>query len=97
MKSCDLFVNLSSVEAFGMTVLEALAAGAPAVVNAAGGLGEFSERFGGVSAVRPEDISSEELAHSMRISIGRVVEGDLESYDWRRIVENIEDTYNNLL
>lgn len=97
MKSCDLFVNLSSVEAFGMTVLEALAAGAPAVVNAAGGLGEFSERFGGVSAVRPEDISSEELAHSMRISVGRVVEGDLESYDWRRIVENIEDTYNNLL
>jgi len=96
MKTCDVFINLSSVEAFGMTVLEALAAGAPAVVNSEGGLGEFAERFDGVLPVQPEDISSEDLARSIRDSIGREIEGDLEGYDWRWIVEGVENIYKNL-
>jgi len=93
MKSCDVFVNLSGVEAFGITVLEALAAGAPAVVNAKGGLSEFAEKFDGVISVRPESISARELAEAIESSIGKDINDDLDGYDWRRIVKNIEDTY----
>ena len=93
MKSCEVFVNLSGVEAFGITVLEALAAGAPAVVNAEGGLSEFAEKFDGVISVQLESISERELAKAIESSIGKDINDDLDDYDWRRIVENIEDTY----
>jgi len=96
MKSCDLFVNLSSVEAFGMTVLEALAAGAPAVVNAAGGLGEFAERFGGVKSIDVEATSSESIAELMEESILGVVKEDLSGYDWRNISLRVENAYMDL-
>lgn len=95
MKACDVFVNLSGVEAFGITVLEALAAGAPAVVNAEGGLSEFAEKFSGVIAVRPESISARELAEAIESSIGKDINDDLDGYDWRRIVKNIENIYKN--
>jgi glycosyltransferase involved in cell wall biosynthesis len=95
MKSCDVFVNLSGVEAFGITVLEALAAGAPAVVNADGGLGEFAERFEGVLGVRPGSISEKELAKAIVSSIGKDINDDLNGYDWTRIVKRIEYIYKN--
>jgi glycosyltransferase involved in cell wall biosynthesis len=95
MKACDVFVNLSGVEAFGITVLEALAAGAPAVVNAEGGLSEFAEKFDGVISVRPESISARELAEAIESSIGKDINDDLDGYDWRRIVKNIENIYKN--
>jgi len=93
MKSCDVFVNLSSVEAFGITVLEALAAGVPVVVNAEGGLSEFAEKFDAVQSIRPEDISPEELAQTIECSIGKAINDDLDGYDWRNIVTNLENIY----
>ena len=95
MKSCQVFVNLSGVEAFGITVLEALAAGATVVVNAEGGLSEFAEKFDAVRSVRPEDISPKELAQAIECSIGKVINDDLDGYDWRSIVANIENIYKN--
>lgn len=93
MKTCHLFVNLSSVEAFGMTVLEALAAGAPALVNAAGGLGEFAERFGGARSINVGSVPPDSLARSMEELIGNEVDGSLAEYDWKNIVVRVENTY----
>lgn len=96
MRSCDLFVNLSSIEAFGMTVLEALAAGAPAVVNAAGGLGEFAEMFRGVRSINVEASSPELIARLMEESIGGGVKEDLSGYDWRNIALRVENAYMDI-
>ena len=93
MKSCEIFVNLSGVEAFGITVLEAMATGTPVIVNAEGGLSEFAEKFDGVRSVRPEDISPKELAQAIECSIGKAINDDLDGYDWRSIVRNIENIY----
>jgi glycosyltransferase involved in cell wall biosynthesis len=96
MKTCDVFINLSSVEAFGMTVLEALAAGAPAVVNAAGGLGEFAEKFGGVSAVRADEVSMEVLAQVVEEATMCEFGEDFAGYDWQNIITNIENIFVNI-
>jgi len=93
MKTCDLFVNLSSIEAFGITVLEALAAGAPAVVNAAGGLVEFAESFKGARSINIDAASPDELADFMEKSVGEQVKDDLNSYDWRNIAYRVENAY----
>ncbi|HII05862.1 MAG TPA: glycosyltransferase family 4 protein [Methanotrichaceae archaeon] len=96
MKTCDVFVNLSGVEAFGITVLEALASGAPAIVNAEGGLSEFAEKFGGVRSVQPEKISAKVLAQEIERSIEKTINDDLNGYDWRSIIKKIEGVYKNL-
>lgn len=96
MKTCDLFINLSSVEAFGMTVLEALAAGAPAVVNAAGGLGEFAERFEGVKSIDVDIVPPEALARLIEESVGSGVPEDLRKYDWRNIAAMVENAYMDI-
>jgi len=96
MKSCEVFVNLSGVEAFGITVLEAMAAGAPVVVSAEGGLMDFAEKFDGVVAVRPERISAEDLAAAIRSSIGKDINDDLDGYDWTTIVKKIENIYKKI-
>ncbi len=93
MKACDLFINLSSVEAFGMTVLEALAAGAPVVVSAAGGLGEFAEKFEGVRSINVGSAPPDALARLMEESIGIEVMEDLRKYDWRNIAARVEKAY----
>lgn len=93
MKTCDLFINLSSVEAFGMTVLEALAVGSPALVNATGGLGEFAERFGGARSMNVEGVSPKAIAELMVESAGVEVKEDLSGYDWRNIAARVENAY----
>ncbi len=96
MKTCDVFINLSSVEAFGMTVLEALAAGAPVVVNAEGGLGEFAEWFDGVRSVQLEEISVEELARVVEKEFGRSIKEDFNGYDWGSIARMTDKVYEDL-
>lgn len=96
MKTCDLFINLSGVEAFGMTVLEALAAGAPAVVNSAGGLSEFAVKFREVKSIDADLAPPEALARLMEESVGRGVQEDLRGYDWRNIAARVENAYMEL-
>jgi glycosyltransferase involved in cell wall biosynthesis len=92
LKTCSLFVNLSSIEAFGMIVLEALAAGKPVIVNGEGGLKELSGKFEGVFPVCAK-VSAEELAGIMEERIGESVRADLGEYGWDNVAKKIEDVY----
>jgi glycosyltransferase involved in cell wall biosynthesis len=88
-------VNLSEIEAFGITVLEALAAGTPALVNEKLGLRELARRFDrAVFSIPVEAVSARELAETIRdvagIDIGLV---DLNDFRWDRIVAQTLDAY----
>ena len=93
MKTCSLFVNLSGIEAFGMTVLEALSAGKPVIVNEEGGLRELADKFEGVFPIRAKEISAEGLARIMEEGMGKGVSADLGEYDWDNIAKKIENVY----
>ncbi len=93
-KTCDLVLNLSDLEAFGLTVIEGLAAGKPVLVNDRTALGELARRFEGVTAVEVERISGTELAGAIR---GRMKMQhciiDLSEYKWDVIAERLSDYY----
>ncbi|MDD5472607.1 MAG: glycosyltransferase family 4 protein [Candidatus Methanoperedens sp.] len=57
-KSADVFVNLSTFEAYGITVSEALACGTPCIVARDGALEEFIDGDGCVGMDYPVDINS---------------------------------------
>ncbi len=92
MKSCSVFVNLSDIEAFGITVLEALACGAPVVVNNRGALSEFAKKFKFVYAI--SNVSPKELAKSIQNISNIPIKINLSSYDWNYIVKKLEKVYN---
>lgn len=87
IKTSALLLNLSGIEAFGITVLESLAAGTPALVNDKLGLRELARHFGGaVFSIRIDKVDSLELAKAIEdvagIHIGRV---DLNDFQWEGI------------
>jgi glycosyltransferase involved in cell wall biosynthesis len=43
--SCDAFINLSTIEAFGITILEGLASGKPVIIGNAGSFLELQKEF----------------------------------------------------
>jgi glycosyltransferase involved in cell wall biosynthesis len=57
-KSADVFVNLSTFEAYGITVAEALACGTPCIVAKGGALEEFIDGNGCVGLSYPIDIKT---------------------------------------
>lgn len=97
LKTCSLFVNLSDMEAFGITVLEAVAAGKPVVVNNVGGLADLGQRFRQVTTVRREDYKSDtslrDLASLMKQASGRSFQENLRDYDWDEIAKKVEGKY----
>jgi len=93
LKTCSLFINPSSIEAFGITVIEALAAGKTVVVNHEGGLIELADKFDDVFPVRVKKVSAEELARMMEERMGKKVKADLGEYDWDNVAKRIEDVY----
>jgi len=93
MKTCSLFVNLSSIEASGITAIEALAAEKPAIVNDESGLRELAEKFDGVFPVNVKEVSAEELARIMEKRMRGTVKVDLGEYDWDNIAKKVEDVY----
>jgi len=101
LKTCSLFMNLSEIEAFGITVLEALAAGKPVIVNGKGGLSEFAVKFDNVTQVivdeNMDDTAIHNLANLMKEKIGIVAQPDVGQYDWANIVKKIETVYCELL
>ncbi len=95
LKTSALLVNLSEIESFGITVLEALAAGTPALVNDKLGLRELARHFdGAVFSIPIEAVSARELAQRIRdvaaINIGFV---DLNDFRWDRIAAQTLDAY----
>jgi len=85
------YLNLSSFEAYGMTVAEALAAGTPCVVSSAGALIDWTNREGCVSVETP---SPETVAAVVnQVSGRRPCPDDLPT--WDVVVDDIETTYES--
>jgi glycosyltransferase involved in cell wall biosynthesis len=93
MKTCSLFITLSGIEAFGMTVIEALAAGKPVIVNDEAGLSELAEKFEYVLPFKPKEDSIGELAGIIRENAGKKIDVDLHEYDWDNVVTRIKSVY----
>lgn len=95
MKTCSVFVNLSNVEAFGITVLEALAAHSRVIVNDKFGLRELSRKF--TKAIIPVDVKTmhpRDLAQVIRETAETRVNGvNLSEFDWNAISKRIKETY----
>jgi len=96
-KTCDLVLNLSDLEAFGLTVIEGLAAGKPVLVNNRTALGELARRFEGVTAVDARRVQPRELAGAIVQRMGAwCQEADLDEYRWGGIVERLLNYYIGL-
>lgn len=99
IKTSALLVNLSEIESFGITVLEALAAGKPVLVNGKSGLRELALRFGwAISMINPEGLDSRELARAIdraaRVEIGSV---DLDDFRWDNVADRTLALYERAL
>jgi len=87
-KSADVFVNLSTFEAYGITVAEALACGTPSIVAKGGALEEFIDGEGCVGMDYPIDIIY--LSHLIK-SRKRVVPRNMP--DWDDITSDLIKVY----
>jgi glycosyltransferase involved in cell wall biosynthesis len=99
IKTSSLLVNLSEVESFGITVLEALAAGKPVLINGKTGLRELALRFGcAISLINLEGVNSLELARAIdravHAEIGPV---DLGDFRWESIADRTLALYERAL
>lgn len=88
--SADVFVTMSSVEAAGITVGEALAADTPSVVRPAKGLRDWADRAGCVAAVPSE------LAAAVRMVRGQPTEPDTLT-TWDGVADQLEQEYRTLV
>jgi glycosyltransferase involved in cell wall biosynthesis len=98
LKTCMLFVNLSDTESFGITVLEALAAGKSVIVNNSGGLREFVGKYKDeVIGIEKNQASGErffiDLAKMIKERSGLEFKRDFLEYDWNTISQKIEQEY----
>ena len=86
--SAGLFISLSSFEAYGITVAEALASGLQVIVNKNGALGEFVD---GTTCIGIDPFSENilEAIRSLKPSQGY----QKQIMDWNVVVERIVDTY----
>ena len=99
MKSCCVFVQLSEAESFGLTCVEALAAGKPVLVNDNGtGLTELANLFrGSISTVDLKSQSVHEIAGAIERVCGTAVSPDLNGFDWNDTAQGFKDVYIKLL
>ncbi len=88
--SADVFVTMSGVEAAGITVGEALAAGTPAVVRPAKGLRDWADR-GDCVAAEPS-----ELVAAVRTVRGRQPEAEALP-TWEHVTDRLEREYRALV
>ncbi|MBT9150321.1 MAG: D-inositol 3-phosphate glycosyltransferase [candidate division WS2 bacterium] len=97
-KTCNLVLNLSSQESFGLTVIEGLAAGKPVIVNSQPALAELTIKFDQVYSVEAEKLSPLQLAREIALGCDReAFIPDLSEYSWDSIAERIKNLYESLL
>jgi len=97
-KTCNLVLNLSSSEAFGLTVLEGLAAGKPVVVNKKTALAEVATKFDQVYPVNATTLSPSHLAEAIIQGCGIIpLMLDLKEYSWESITKKVLLIYQELM
>jgi len=93
-KSCNLVVNFSQNEAFGITVIEGLAAGKPVMVNDKTALIELANKFDQVYPLDVMSLSSEEIAnHLLKRATNTTKIPELSEYNWDYIAKSISNLY----
>ena len=97
-KTCDIFITLSEVESFGLTVIEALASGKPVIVNYATSLAELADKFKEIIPVNAQSISPEELAEVIKKSSNKTktnkINPEFKTYNWDSIIKEIVKVYD---
>jgi len=96
--SC-LLVNLSSIEAFGISVLEGLAAGCRAIVNNCMGLKELAGIFNNVEAINIMELSDRQIAEIIEENLYKrfQIDDSLRKFDWNYISTQYELIYKEAL
>lgn len=91
-KSADVFVMLSTHEAYGIVVAEALASGTPCIVARAGALSEFVDDEMCFGVALP--VEANELAEMIeRAASVKRVKYDKDLMDWDEVVERLIGVY----
>lgn len=88
----DVFLNLSSLEAYGMTVAEAIAAGTPCVVRKSGALTDWVQETGcvGVGSMEPTRVAS---------AVGEAAELEgvmMQLSDWGEVTNRVLSMYRSI-
>ena len=98
LKTCNISVNLSDVEAFGITVIEALCAGKPVIVNNKGGLAELPENHSqAILAISIDNsFSYKKLAEQIVSFSLNEPNLNLEDYAWKNIAMRIKEVYDSV-
>ena len=94
--TCTAYVTLSSIEAFGITVLEALAAGRPVVASDIPAHRELAEKLQGirlidVTAPTPKEVGS---AIAQAAEAGAPC-NDLNDYSWDCVAQSVRRVYES--
>jgi len=98
LKTCSVMVNLSEIEAFGISVLEALAAGKGVIVNDKLGLAELARKFENtVIPVSSKEIDPRKLATIIEeVANAHISHVDLTEFQWNRIAQRVLEVYSDV-
>lgn len=98
-RTATVFVHLSQIESFGMTCIEALAAGTPVVANDDGaGLKETIELFHPyICAVDVTVDSPQQIANAIENASYIKVEASLRDFDWDEIANQFSAVYSEVI
>ena len=88
------FVTMSSFEAYGLTVGEALAAGTPCVVREERALSAWASRSDCVG-VPPDRVGAEGVAAGVRDAVGRRAPAE-PLPEWEDVVDRVESVYESV-
>jgi len=95
-KTCDLVLNFSSLESFGISVIEGLAASKKVLVNNKTALKELAEKFEDVSVIDIEKSSPNEIALKIKEIVNmEKISNEINEYNWRDITSKLLDLYEN--
>ncbi|MFX1520299.1 MAG: glycosyltransferase family 4 protein [Promethearchaeota archaeon] len=101
---CDVFVNPSAYESFGISLLEAMASGRPTVATNVGGIPYIVRN--GKTGIIVKYGDTEALAKAiknllsdaeLRNQMGEIGQQIAKGYDWKEIVSQVERLYEKVL
>jgi glycosyltransferase involved in cell wall biosynthesis len=98
-RTAVVFVHLSEIESFGMTCIEALAAGTPVIANNdGGGLKETIDLFpDDILSVNVKESIPEDIAQTIKRAIHIKITGNVQLFDWDTIAQQFKNIYYSLM
>ena len=101
LASADVFVHAGDQETFGLSVLEALACGTPAVVRAAEGLAEIVDAGSGIGVAAGDGAAFADAVSALferdPAVMGAAARERAEASDWERVLPELLGRYQGLM